>query len=112
MEIGDTKAADCWFNHEIIGLGPGGINGVTLKERKSVPDNDPVAWNAGPFYRVELKEAWDILPNVRPWVLYVNAGKSSFFWSPRYQGGKGKTDGNWHRIQRWNEAKSCPASHC
>ena len=70
------------FNPERIGLGPGGINAVTLKEREAVPDSDPAAWNEGPFYRPELKGAWDILPNVRPWVLYVNAGKSPFFGRP------------------------------
>lgn len=70
------------FNPDRIGLGPGGINDVTLEQRKEIPDSDPAAWNPGPFYRPELKGSWDLLPHMRPRVLYVNGGKSPVFGRP------------------------------
>ncbi|KAL9109623.1 MAG: hypothetical protein Q9227_005803 [Pyrenula ochraceoflavens] len=70
------------FNPGKVGLSPEGIEAITLKEREMVPDVDPAAWNEGPFYVHELKMAWDMLPAVRPWVLYINAGRSPFFGRP------------------------------
>ncbi|KAK2595802.1 hypothetical protein QQS21_006565 [Conoideocrella luteorostrata] len=70
------------FNPGLIGLGPGGIKDVTHAQRELVPDSDPQAHNLGPFYRHELRLAWDMLPSMRPWVLYVNGGKSPFFGYP------------------------------
>ncbi len=67
------------FNSERVGLGPGGINDVTLEQRKDFPDIDPDAWNAGAFYRPELRGSWDLLRHIRPRVLYVNGGKSPVF---------------------------------
>lgn len=71
------------FNAGRIGLGPGGVEKVTLAERELVPDSDPIAFNLGPFYRRELKLAWDMISGMRPWVLYVNGGESPFFGCPQ-----------------------------
>jgi pimeloyl-ACP methyl ester carboxylesterase len=66
-----------------IGLGPGGIDEMTLEQRELIPDSDPDSWNEGSFYLSELKRAWESLPGVRPWVLYINGGKSPIFGCPR-----------------------------
>lgn len=71
------------FNPDRVGLGPGGIDSVTLAQRESIPDGDPDGFNFGPFYRRELQLAWDMLPNLRPWALLVNGGKSPFFGYPQ-----------------------------
>ncbi|KAJ5102989.1 hypothetical protein N7532_003518 [Penicillium argentinense] len=70
------------FNPEMLGLGPGGIEEMTLEQRQRIPDIDPSANNLGPFYRKELRMAWRLLPGVRPWVLYINGSNSPFFGHP------------------------------
>ena len=70
------------FNPGGIGCGEKGLNEVTLAQREIVPDSDPDAPTEGPFYRHELKMAWDMLPKTRPWVLYVNGDNSPFFGDP------------------------------
>ncbi|GAO20134.1 uncharacterized protein UV8b_06265 [Ustilaginoidea virens] len=70
------------FNPGRVGLGPNGTKGVTMAEREVVPDSDPLAFNIGPFYRHELRLAWNMLPSMRPCVLYVNGAKSPFFGHP------------------------------
>lgn len=70
------------FNSGRVGSKPGGLEEITLLERESVPDINPTGPDLGYFYRAELQGAWDLLPNVRPWVLYVNGGKSPFFGRP------------------------------
>ncbi|KAJ5861550.1 uncharacterized protein N7529_008860 [Penicillium soppii] len=69
-------------NPKNIGLGPGGVSEMTLEERESIPDSDPDSWNEDTFYKPELKLAWEYLPSVRPWVLYVNGGDSPVFGCP------------------------------
>ncbi|KAJ5748934.1 uncharacterized protein N7511_010630 [Penicillium nucicola] len=76
-----------------IGLGPGGIDDITLEQRQLIPDCDPDAWNEGSFYLAELKLAWEVLPSVRPWVLYVNGGKSPVFGCPRTRDERAKRTG-------------------
>jgi hypothetical protein len=58
---------------------PDRMNDVTLHMREYVPDIDPHAWNPSPIYRPETKGMWDLLPCLRPWVLYVNGDSSPFF---------------------------------
>ncbi|KAJ5668940.1 hypothetical protein N7462_010010 [Penicillium macrosclerotiorum] len=70
------------LNKDRIGLGPGGLETVTLEQRQTIPDSDPDGNVNGQFYRHELKTTWDMLPKVRPWVLYINGGKSPFFGHP------------------------------
>lgn len=71
------------FNPDRVSLGPGGIDSVTLAQRETIPDGDPEGFNFGPFYRRELQLAWDMLPNLRPWALFVNGGKSPSFGYPQ-----------------------------
>ncbi len=71
----------CRFNAKQ--LGARGIASMTMTEREEIPDIDPHAWNPGSFYQSALKESWDLLPHVRPWVLYVNGGRSPFFGRPQ-----------------------------
>ncbi|KAJ5088037.1 hypothetical protein N7456_011653 [Penicillium angulare] len=63
-------------NPEEIGMGPGGLDEVTLEQRALVPDINPDSIHKGPFYRPELELGWSLLPGMRPWVLYVNGGNS------------------------------------
>ncbi|KAJ6134413.1 hypothetical protein N7523_000735 [Penicillium sp. IBT 18751x] len=69
------------INAKGVGRGPGGIADVTLADRESVPDADPEGQQWGVFYRPELKKAWDMLPNMRPWALYVGGNNSPAFGS-------------------------------
>ncbi|KAJ5140693.1 hypothetical protein N7448_004101 [Penicillium atrosanguineum] len=62
-----------------VGRGPGGMADVTLADRESVPDADPEGHQLGHFYRPELKKAWDMLPNMRPWALYIGGNNSPAF---------------------------------
>lgn len=62
-----------------VARGPGGMADVTLADRVAVPDADAERWEWGPFYRPELKKAWDMLPNMRPWALYIGGNKSPVF---------------------------------
>lgn len=81
-------------NSRKFGLGPGGVEALTLEQREEIPDADPEAWTTpGGFYRSELKGAWDLLPNVRPWVLYVNGDKSPFFGRPTTRDARAKITG-------------------
>ena len=70
------------YNPGGIGLGPGGLEEVTLAQREVVPDSNPAAPTVGPFYRHELQLSWDLLKSMRPWVLYINGGKSPVFGDP------------------------------
>jgi hypothetical protein len=67
------------LNAANVGHGPKGLDVVTLQEREEVPDIDPAAWNPTPIYRPETKAMWDLLPCLRPWVLFVNGDSSPFF---------------------------------
>ncbi|KAJ5888769.1 hypothetical protein N7495_008810 [Penicillium taxi] len=95
-----TPQEDCWIptspknqtavlvsrhNPGNIGFGPSGLDEVTLSQREAVPDSDPSISTVGPFYRRELKLGWDMLPSMRPWVLYINGGNSPFFGHPDTQ---------------------------
>jgi hypothetical protein len=62
-----------------VARGPGGMADVTLADREIVPDADPEGFQTGPLYRAELQKAWLLLPSMRPWVLYINGGKSPAF---------------------------------
>ncbi|KAJ6014968.1 hypothetical protein N7540_009559 [Penicillium herquei] len=70
------------LNPGSIGMGPGGLDEVTLAQREIVPDSDPEDIGKELFYRRELKMGWDLLPGMRPWVLYVNGGNSPDFGDP------------------------------
>jgi len=70
-------------NPKNISLGPGGVSEMTLEERELIPDSDPDSWNEHCFFKPELKLAWEYLPSVRPWVLYVNGGNSPVFGCPQ-----------------------------
>ena len=87
-----TLIARC--NPEKFGVGPGGLENLTLEQRGKVPDVDPEAWtSSGGFYRTELKGAWDLLAHVRPWVLYVNGDNSPFFGRPTTRDERAKITG-------------------
>ena len=58
-----------------------------------MPDLEPSAWNPGQFYRQELKGAWDLLPHIRPRVLYINGGRSPFFGRTEVRDERGKITG-------------------
>lgn len=81
------------FNPHGIGKKSGETTDLTLEERESIPDLDPAAPDLGPFYRFELQGAWDLLPNVRPWILYVNGGNSPFFGRPSTRDERAKITG-------------------
>ena len=70
----------CRFNPKKLGVK--GIEDMTMEQREDIPDVDPQAWNPGSFYQSALKQSWDLLPHVRPRVLYVNGGQSPFFGRP------------------------------
>ncbi|KAJ5731174.1 uncharacterized protein N7483_005682 [Penicillium malachiteum] len=56
---------------------------LTLAQRELVPDLDPnIALQGRLFYRPELQHSWDLLPKMRPWVLYVNGSSSPHFGDP------------------------------
>ncbi|KAJ6015620.1 hypothetical protein N7540_010211 [Penicillium herquei] len=55
---------------------------LTLAQRELVPDLDPKIALQGSFYRSELQHSWDLLPKMRPWVLYVNGSSSPHFGDP------------------------------
>ena len=66
----------------VVRFNPGKVarpDEMTEEEREQAPDLDPEAWNPDQCYRQELKGAWDLLPQVRPKVLYINGAKSPFF---------------------------------
>jgi hypothetical protein len=71
------------FNPENVGHGPKGIDDATLRQRENVPDIDPDGLDPPPIYRPETKGMWDLLPTLRPWVLYINGELSPFFGNPR-----------------------------
>ena len=71
------------LNPGMIGMGPGGLDEVTLAQRELVPDSNPDDLHKGIFYRPELQLGWDLLPGMRPWVLYVNGGASPHFGDPK-----------------------------
>ncbi|KAJ5708203.1 hypothetical protein N7488_008004 [Penicillium malachiteum] len=52
---------------------------LTLAHRELVPDLDPKIALNGSFYRSEFQHSWDLLPKMRPWVLYVNGTSSPHF---------------------------------
>ena len=66
---------------------------ITEEEREEVPDLEPSDWNPGHCYRQELKGAWDLLPNVRPRVLYINGGRSPFFGRTKVRDERAKITG-------------------
>lgn len=70
------------YNPGNVGMGPGGLDEVTLAQREIVPDSNPADRHRGPFYRPEMQLGWDLLPKMRPWVLYVNGGRSPLFGDP------------------------------
>ncbi|KAJ5622178.1 hypothetical protein N7528_005410 [Penicillium herquei] len=55
---------------------------LTLAHRELVPDLDPKIALNGSFYRSEFQHSWDLLPKMRPWVLYVNGTSSPHFGDP------------------------------
>ncbi|KAJ5657935.1 uncharacterized protein N7484_001584 [Penicillium longicatenatum] len=79
-----NQIASLVFRHNPgnVGLEPGGLDEVTLAQREIVPDSNPADRYEGPFYRPEMRLGWDLLPGMRPWVLYVNGGKSPLFGNP------------------------------
>lgn len=66
-----------------IDLKKGGMDDVTLEERAQVPDLDPTGWNPQGCSRAEVKGMWNLLPSLRPWVLYINGGSSPYFGDPK-----------------------------
>jgi hypothetical protein len=60
-----------------------GMEDVTLEERAQVPYVDPTGWNTQGCFRPEVQNMWRLLPNMRPWVLYVNGGSSPYFGDPK-----------------------------
>lgn len=70
----------CRFNPKKLGVD--GTASMAMEDRQEIPDVDTEAWNPGSFYQSALKESWDLLPHVRPHVLYVNGEKSPFFGRP------------------------------
>jgi hypothetical protein len=66
-----------------IDLKKAGMEDVTLEERAQVPDVNPTSWNPQGCFRPELQIMWDLLPSMRPWVLYINGGSSPFFGDPK-----------------------------
>jgi hypothetical protein len=66
-----------------INLKTGGMDDVTLEERAQVPDLDPSGWNPYGCFRPEVQNMWNLLPNLRPWVMYINGGSSPYFGDPK-----------------------------
>ncbi|KAJ5920953.1 hypothetical protein N7466_009279 [Penicillium verhagenii] len=78
LSIPKDQIATMVFRHnpEGVGMGPGGLEDVTLAQRELIPDSNPDDRGKGPFYRPEMQLGWDLLPKIRPWVLYVNGSNS------------------------------------
>ena len=60
-----------------------GMDDITLEERAQVPDVDPTSWNPRGCFRPEAQNMWNLLPSLRPWVLYINGGSSPYFGDPK-----------------------------
>jgi hypothetical protein len=76
-----------------INLKTGGMDDVTLEERAQVPDLDPSGWNPYGCFRPEVQNMWHLLPNVRPWVMYINGGSSPHFGDPKMTEERAKLTG-------------------
>lgn len=76
-----------------IDLKTGGMDDVTLEERAQVPDLDPSSWNPQGCCRPEVQNMWNLLPNVRPWVMYINGGSSPYFGDPKIREERAKLTG-------------------
>ncbi|KAJ5621281.1 hypothetical protein N7528_006064 [Penicillium herquei] len=85
LTMAKDQVASVVFRHNpgSIGMGPGGLDDVTLAQREIVPDSNPADIGKELFYRRELRMGWDLLPGMRPWVLYVNGGNSPDFGDPK-----------------------------
>ena len=81
----------CRFNPKRLGID--GVEDMAIEARERIPDVDPEAWNPGQFYQSALKQSWDLLPHVRPWVLYINGEKSPFFGRPKTRDERAKITG-------------------
>ena len=55
---------------------------LTLAQREVVPDLDPKIALQSSFYRSEFQHSWDLLPKMRPRVLYINGDNSPHFGDP------------------------------
>ncbi|KAJ5734326.1 hypothetical protein N7493_003112 [Penicillium malachiteum] len=55
---------------------------LTVAQRALVPDLDPKIALQGSFYRPEFQDSWEMLPKMRPWVLYINGTSSPHFGDP------------------------------
>ncbi|KAJ5273776.1 hypothetical protein N7478_008901 [Penicillium angulare] len=55
---------------------------LTASQREMVPDLDPKIALRGSFYRSEFQHSWDLLPKMRPSVLYINGDSSPHFGDP------------------------------
>ena len=67
------------YNPRRLGATSESFEAMTLEEREAIPDMDPNGHNPGQVYRPELIEAWNLVPKLRPHVLYVNGSNSPFF---------------------------------
>lgn len=70
------------FDPNQTGLGPQGMQDVSEELREHFPDRDPAACNNGMFYNVARKVGWDLIPYLRPRVLYINGSNSPVFGCP------------------------------
>jgi hypothetical protein len=76
-----------------IDLKKSGMEDVTLEERAEVPDVDPIGWNSQGCFRPELQNMWNLLPSMRPWVIYINGGSSPYFGDPKIREERAKITG-------------------
>jgi hypothetical protein len=76
-----------------IDLKKGGMEEINLEERAEVPDVDPTGWNTQGCFRPELQKMWNWLPNIRPWVIYINGGSSPYFGDPKIREERAKITG-------------------
>ncbi|KAJ5109491.1 hypothetical protein N7456_006166 [Penicillium angulare] len=66
---------------------------LTPSQRELVPDLDPKIALRGFFYRSEFQNSWDLLPKMRPYVLYINEDNSPHFGDPSARDRKVKITG-------------------
>ncbi|CZT15390.1 uncharacterized protein RCC_01254 [Ramularia collo-cygni] len=64
------------------GLGLQGLESLPPKDRKTIPDIDPSASENAPLYSPWTREMFFRLPNLRPWVLYIDGDSTTTSSSP------------------------------
>ncbi|EPE24126.1 alpha/beta-Hydrolase [Glarea lozoyensis ATCC 20868] len=70
--------AASFFRSNAKGIGKDGLENLTAEERLEMPDVDPDAKYLAPVYKAETRIMWDLLPSVRPRVLYVVGDKTAY----------------------------------